>query len=318
MITLYELHWSHYCEKVRLALNYMGLAWRAVSIDAFRKKELRAHPLPNHLPNYTVPAIHDSRTGAFVMDSTPIFRYLGQTYPTAPKLYPGDAESQKTVDAKLLEFDSQLGLPARRFGYTQVILECPSLLPRLFLAHRAKGFFLLPGVRRMGAWFLATLLTRRFELHRAEGLGLYEALEKYLLGLASELQGRPFVVGNALSGADLALAAQLRPLTIDPFFAEHPKLQGLFERHRSIVERWAGEGKAEYQLAIAQARTRRAPVRRKLQALDASSPFSPREGFAQNDQKPIWSWGIIASPWHYVYGLRRNKVRAANASTAVR
>jgi glutathione S-transferase len=45
MSTLDELHWSHYCEKVRLALNYMGLAWRAVEIDAFRKDQLRTQPL---------------------------------------------------------------------------------------------------------------------------------------------------------------------------------------------------------------------------------------------------------------------------------
>ena len=46
MSTLDELHWSHYCEKVRLALNYRGLAWRAVEIDAFRKDQLRTQPLP--------------------------------------------------------------------------------------------------------------------------------------------------------------------------------------------------------------------------------------------------------------------------------
>lgn len=27
MITLFELHWSYYCEKFRLTLDYMGLPW---------------------------------------------------------------------------------------------------------------------------------------------------------------------------------------------------------------------------------------------------------------------------------------------------
>jgi hypothetical protein len=27
MITLFELHWSHYCEKIRLTVDYMGLPW---------------------------------------------------------------------------------------------------------------------------------------------------------------------------------------------------------------------------------------------------------------------------------------------------
>jgi glutathione S-transferase len=318
MITLYELHWSHYCEKIRLALNYMGLPWRAVSIDAFSKQELRAHPLPSHLPNHTVPAIHDARSGAFVMDSTPILRYLAQAYPGSPALFTGDAANRAAIDAKLLAFDSQLSLPARRFGYTQVILECPSLLPRLFLRHRAKGLFLLPGIRRVAAWTLAAMLTKRFEFHRSERLGLYEALEHYLVGLADELEGRTFVVGDAFSAADLALAAQLRPLTIVPFFAEHPALQGLFERHRQVLARWAGEGASDYQQAIAQARARRPPVRRRLRLIKASLPFAARAGFADNDQKAVWSWSIVAAPWHYVVGLRHNKVRAGLASAGVR
>ena len=318
MITLYELQWSHYCEKIRLALNYMGLPWRAVSIDAFSKRELRDHPLPGHLPNYTVPAIHDAASGAFIMDSTPILRYLARAYPDAPLLFPGDAATREAIDAKLLEFDSQLSLPARRFGYTQVILECPSLLPRLFLRHRARGLFLIPGIRRMAAWTLSALLTKRFDFHRSERLGLYEALEQYLVGLAQQLEGNRFVVGDAFSAADLALAAQLRPLTIVPFFAEHPALRGLFERHRQILARWAGEAASQYQQAIAEARARRPPVRRKLRSVNAPLPFAARGGFADNDQKAVCSWDIVAAPWHYAVSLRRNKVRARLASASVR
>jgi glutathione S-transferase len=81
MIILYELSWSHYCEKVRLALDHMHLPWRAESIDAFAKAPLRARSRPAQLPSYTVPAILDDATNAYVMDSTPILRYLAETYP---------------------------------------------------------------------------------------------------------------------------------------------------------------------------------------------------------------------------------------------
>lgn len=318
MITLYELHWSHYCEKVRLALDYMRLTWRSVAIDAFRKRELQAHPLPGQLPNCTVPAIHDSRTDAFVMDSTPILRYLAHTYPAAPKLFPGDAANRAAIDAALLEFDSRLGLPARRFGYTQVILECPLLLPRMFLAHRAKRFFLLPGIRRLAAWSLGVLLTQRFDLHRSERLGLYEALERYLVSLAARLERQAFVVGTTWSAADLALAAQLRPLTVVPFFAEHPDLQGLFARHRRILAHCGADSEAIYQRAIAQARASRAPVRRKLRQTGAELPFAPRAGFAENDQRAVWSWNVVLAPWRFMHGLRTNKVRAARATAEMR
>lgn len=318
MITLYELHWSHYCEKVRLALGYMGLPWRAVAIDAFRKEECRSHRLAEHLPCYTVPAIHDAATGAFVMDSTPILRYLADAYPGAPQLFPGDGGNRAAIDARLLEFDSRLGLTARRLAHTQVILECPGLLAELFLRDRAGGLLCLPGVRRVTGAFLGMLLTKRFDLHRSEALGLYEGLERYLVDLAAELETSTFVVGKSFSAADLTLAAELRPLTIVPFFAEHPRLQGLFDRHRRVVARWEGEGDSAYQRAIATARHRRPPVRRRRRALEASLPFAPCAGLSENDQRPVWTWGIMATPLHYLSGLRRNKVRCARADLDVR
>src|SRR3954467_2289156 len=128
MIILYELSWSHYCEKVRLALDYMQLPWRAVSIDAFKKEPLRARPRPTQLPSYTVPAILDEATNTYVMDSTPILSYLAESYPEAPQLFPGSSVQRAEVDAALLALDSQLGILARRFAYTQMILECPALL----------------------------------------------------------------------------------------------------------------------------------------------------------------------------------------------
>jgi hypothetical protein len=35
MIELYKLHWSHYVEKVRWALDFKKLEWRGIDIVAF-------------------------------------------------------------------------------------------------------------------------------------------------------------------------------------------------------------------------------------------------------------------------------------------
>lgn len=318
MITLYELHWSHFCEKIRMALNYMGLPWKMVGIDAFKKQELRQHPLPPHLQKYTVPAIHDAHTDHFVMDSTPILRYLSAQYPQAPRLFPGDQANRDAIDAQIIEFDTLIGIPARRFGYTQVILECPSLLPELFLSKKLGGIFNAPMLRFIAGNFLGMMLSKRFDFHRSESLGLYEALEQYLITLAEKLEGQEFVVGKEFSAADLTLASHLRPITVVPFFAEHPKLQGLFERHRNIVARWNGEGDFKYQSAIAKARERKAPVRRKLRDISAAIPFKPSGNLAANDQKTVWTWGMIAMPYHYLISLRRRKVRQMVGSVGVR
>lgn len=315
MITLYELSWSHYCEKVRLALDHMQLPWRAVSIDAFSKAPLRSLPRPAHMPTFTVPAISDDQTQAYVMDSTPILRYLADAYPDAPKLFPGDAANRAAIDAMLLDLDSRLGILARRFAYTQMILECPAFLPELFLRDRARGMYCAPGVRRISGACMGMLLMRRFEFHKNEKLGLYEALEHYLLGLSTSLGKREFVVGEDLSAADFALAALLRPLTIVPFFAEHEGLQPLFERHRRLL---GGHAEFPYQKAIREARLVRAPVRRKLRQRADLVPFLPSEGSAANDQQRMWTWSTIAVPVHYACTLRHNKTRRLQASAEAR
>ena len=318
MITLYELHWSHYCEKIRLALDYMGLAWKGVDINAFTKRELAGYPLPAHLPNYTVPAIWDESTRRFVMDSTPVLRYLDETYPGAPRLFPGEASQRAAIDAQLLEFDTLLSLPARRFGYSQVILECPAVLSDLFLSSIAGGLLCLPVLRTLSGHFLGMMLSKRFDFHRAEEAGLYEALERYLLALADRLEGKTFVVGPAFSVADLALAAQLRPLTIVPFFAEHPKLRGLFDRHRSVLKSFSREGDSLYQQAIAVARKTRMPVRRHLTQRGDALPFSVHQGFAANDQQRVWTRAMWTMPYHYVVTLRAGKIRQLEATATVR
>lgn len=316
MITLYELRWSHYCEKVRLALDYMGLPWRAVGVDAFRKDPLKAHPLPPHLPNHTVPAIHDDATGRFVMDSTPILRYLADAYPEAPGLFPADGAGRKAMDARLLEMDSALGIPARRFGYLQVILECPDLLSDLFLSHRANGFFSRRGIRRVAGAVLGMLLAKRFEFHKTEKLGLYEATERHLLRLAAEGAGNGD--DGPLSAADLTLAAYMRPLTIVPFFSEHPELAPLFAHSKQVLARLGHDAPSAYQEAIQQARKRHPPVRRRTRKGEGSMPFLPKDEVAANDQRPVWCWGLIKTPFHYFVSIRRGRFRRAEATEGMR
>jgi len=239
MITLYELHWSHYCEKIRLALNYMGLPWQAVGIDAFRKEPLRVQPLPDGLPTHTVPAIHDAANDRFVMDSTPILHYLAVQYPAAPALFPADPLERAEVQRRLLEFDSGLAIAMRRLGYTQVILECPGLLTELFLGRYANGLFAWRGMRRIAGHVIGLMLCKRFDFHRSRELGLYESTIAYLQELAGQMHGLAYVVGQQLSAADLTLAAMLRGFLIVPCIAERPDLQHLFAWARALRLRCA-------------------------------------------------------------------------------
>lgn len=320
MITLYELHWSHYCEKVRLALNYMQLPWRAVDVDPFTKSAINHMPAAPHLFTHTLPAIHDESTGAFVMDSTPILRYLSDQYIDAPSLFPGDEANRAAIEAKLVEFDSMLGLTGRRLAYTQLILEDSGFLAELFLAGRAGGFFRVPVIRHIAGAAMGMMLTQRFDFHRSESLGLYEALEKYLIGIAANMRGKAdwCVVGGTFSAADITLAALLRPLTIVPFFAEHAGLRDLFAWQQRVATEHGEADLNSYQKAIQEARKRRAPMRRHLRAIEARIPFTEFGRLAQNDQKAVWTWRVVLAPFNYFFGLRANKLRQEFQNSAVR
>lgn len=138
MITLYQLHWSHYVEKVRWALDFKGLEWSAVDVDPFSKRQMQhlrcKLTLDSGRAVHAVPTIHDADTNAVVGDSSKILEYLERTYP-APALYPTRTDEYNEVTRWMLWLDSTLGLAARRLGYTQIALEHPGILASLFVPH---------------------------------------------------------------------------------------------------------------------------------------------------------------------------------------
>ncbi|MEO0867952.1 MAG: glutathione S-transferase family protein, partial [Cyanobacteria bacterium J06642_11] len=80
MIELYQFEASHYCEKVRLVLDYKQLPYKTVEVtpgvgqvDLYRLSGQRQ-----------VPVIKDGTT--VVADSTAIVTYLDETYPDRPVL----------------------------------------------------------------------------------------------------------------------------------------------------------------------------------------------------------------------------------------
>ncbi|MGC1547754.1 MAG: glutathione S-transferase family protein [Rhodanobacter sp.] len=222
MIDLYKLHWSHYVEKVRWALDFKRLPWRGIDIVAFTKKEMQRFNCAQ-----TVPLILDTATGVAISDSSPIIRYLDETYPEHA-LLPADPAEREAVWQWMLRLDSTLGLHARRLGYTQVIMECPKILSQMFMPNVLGGLFTRPVLRALTAPVIGTLLTLRFRFHRNREDRVYEALEAQLVPIAAQLERDGFLVGQRFTAADLTLASLLRPLRIVPHFVHHPQLQSLF------------------------------------------------------------------------------------------
>lgn len=310
MITLYQLHWSHYVEKVRWALDFKRLAWSAVDVDPFTKRQLRRLGCKVTLDSggevYTVPAIHDHATDTIVSDSTRILDYLERTYPSFA-LYGSEARAQDEVRRWMLWLDSTVGLAARRLAYTQIALEHPGIIAGLFLPDRV-GSGGLPTLKaRLAGAMLAGVLSQRFRfLHNREDR-VFEDLEQTLLAAARRLRSRSYLVDDQFTAADLTLCALSRPALLVPFFRDHPDLKGLWEWRSRLLEQHQREPEAGYEAALHDIRRRRgwalgrvSWMEKRGQAPAQAPPDIPSLSTARNDQQPLGRLPLVGAPFRYL------------------
>lgn len=293
MIELYKLQWSHYVEKVRWALDFKRLEWRGIEIVAFAKQEMQRFDC-----RQLVPLIHDTTSGIAISDSSPIIRYLDETYPE-PALLPRDPDRREAVWQWMLTLDSTLGLGARRLAYTQLIMECPQALSTLFLAGVRGGLFLRPGLRALLAPFLGAMLVRRFRFDRNRADRVYEQLEAQLLPIAARIERDGFLVDGRFTAADLTLASLLRPLRIVPHFRDHSRLQSLFAWQERLFREHGREPSFAYEDLIRAQRERSGTLRRSVSWLAVPASGSTAAAvtsagqIAHNDQHPVDRWSLL-------------------------
>jgi glutathione S-transferase len=313
MITLYQLHWSHFVEKVRWALDYKGLEWTAVDVDPFTKREMRhlkcALPLESGGKAYIVPAISDAGTGAVTADSSKILDYLERTYPT-PALYPEDVADRSEVTRWMLWLDSTVGLLARRLAYTQIALEHPAYLASLFLPGVAGAADPATLKARVGGTVIAGVLSRRFRFAHNRADGVYEELERCLLIAAGRLSSRRFLVAERFTAADLTLAALMRPAVLVPYFRDHSRLQSLWEWRQRLLQEHRREAEVGYEKAMGEVRRRRGWALGRVgwlgetgQGGEALAEDIPTIAVARNDQQVIGRWPMVRGPFWYL-GLK--------------
>lgn len=290
MITLYQLHWSHYVEKVRWALDFKGVEWQAVEVDPFTKKELRQLDCPSKL----VPTIHDLATGAKLGESSQIVEYLEQTYPT-PSLHLTEA-----VKRWMLWFDSTLGLAARRLAYTQIVLEHPGILSGLFLPRLPADSLRANLLGKV----IAGILAQRFRFRHNRADRVFEQLEECLLTAADRLSAHPYLVDERFTAADLTLAALMRPVVLVPYFREHPRLQHLFDWRAQLLREHNRTDHVGYELALREIRERRGWALGAVSWMSRASGAPtevPALAAARNDQQPVGRLPLLMGPMEYLF-----------------
>jgi glutathione S-transferase len=196
-VRLIQIPFSHNCVKVRRALEAKGLAFETVDI----------HPLDRSAPRRAsgqglVPVLEDG--GRAVADSTAILLYLEDAYPDRP-LLPSDPEARARCLVLEDWADAAFMALTRRLAYWHAA-STPGALARLF-APDARGLSRI--LRERAA---RRVLVSRFRLSaRQHGRDVPEAARVSALACGL-LSGRPYLVGDRLSLADVTLAAMAAPM----------------------------------------------------------------------------------------------------------
>ena len=201
MITLYQFSTSPFTEKVRRALNYKGLRFEVHEVARPRVTE---GDYQHVSPTGKFPAIQDGET--VVWDSTDIVYHLEEAH-GGPSLIPSCARDaalahaiEEWADESLYFYEMTMRLTWEHNLDAALDEFAPSL----------------PGVPKPQ---LKTLIVQAAtQLTQAQGVGrkprdqAVADVERHFQALDALLKGRPWLVGNALSIADLAVIAQVNAL----------------------------------------------------------------------------------------------------------
>lgn len=204
-LVLYQFPLSHFCEKVRWALDYKGLDYTVKNLlPGLHVKTTRKLAAGSSVPVLE----HDGR---FIQGSGKIITYLDEQFPTK-KLSPVNSQEAQSALEWERYLDNEVGVPLRRYLYHSL------------LQHRklAIGFFATNGPfwAKPFLWLIFPKLVERMrkfmDISEATAAQSKQQLHKALKRLNESLTEKNYLVSNRFSRADLTAAALLAPLFMPP------------------------------------------------------------------------------------------------------
>jgi glutathione S-transferase len=194
---------SHYCEKVRWALDHLGVAYvERPHMPPFHRSATKRHG------GGAVPVLVTD-IGP-IQDSDTILRFLDQRTPG--KLYPLDAAARAKAAALETLFNDAVGVQTRKWGYSYI------LTPELARAPWTHG---VPFWER---WLFPLIFSKlESRVRTMMAISPTSASEAYseLLKAFAEIErtlsdGRKYLLGDQFSAADITFASLAAPLLMPP------------------------------------------------------------------------------------------------------
>ncbi len=202
---LYQFPLSHYCEKVRWALDYKNIP--------FQKHNLipGVHLLVTKrlAPKTSVPILVDGKK--VIQDSTRIIDYLDENYPEV-SMTPSNENLKKEALELEEYFDKNVGVHLRRFIYFYVLEDRPLVISALL--KNAPWY----GPPLYAAFFplIKKLMKKTMNIYEKPTQDSIRILDEAIDFLNQKISKQEFLVGNKFSRADLAACALLGPLCSPP------------------------------------------------------------------------------------------------------
>ena len=208
---LYIFAISHYCEKARWALDYLGIDYELKHVAPGEHmqiaKELGA-------PRTSVPYL--SVDGQVIQGSADIIDWADTATTSKDKRLTPDVDRDVCLQIEK-RVDKIAGVHVRRFYYSEALVEFPNTVRPMFTRDLP-----LPKKLRisMGWGKIRKLMIARMDLGTEQGQESRDITEGELDWVDEQLSdGRKYLVGDELSRADIATASLLAPLALP---SEHP------------------------------------------------------------------------------------------------
>ena len=234
---------SHYCEKARWALDRAGLAYvEERHLQIFHYWASHRAGGGDSVPVLVTP-------NEVLTDSADILRWVDEKTPNDRKLYPVEQKLRGEVDALEQSFNDGLGVAGRLWMYT-FMLDDISLILKYSKRHDVPWLelkampFAFPFVKGHIRKILGETSTSR-ESSRDVVSRAFDAAGEILR------DGRPYLVGDRFSAADLTFASLAASVLIpENYGVVLPELGELPEEMGKQVEEWRSHPAGKHALRM--------------------------------------------------------------------
>ncbi len=197
-IILYQFPISHFCEKVRFALDYKGLDHQIKNL----LPGLHTRTTLKKASKSSVPVLeHDGRS---VQGSEQIITYLDEHFPDKP-LTPAEPKlAQEALDWERY-LDEEIGLHVRRYAY-HTLLEHPDIVIGFFATD---GPFWAKPFMKLSFSKIRPVMRKMMDINPATAAASKQSMLAAMERVNDAVEGRDYLVGDSFSRADLTAAALL-------------------------------------------------------------------------------------------------------------